>query len=98
MSSADLAAFLLARIEEDEDCSRYRIGIGDRHGLWQCEPERILAECEAKRRIIEEHASTTRSDPCDAHNANYETIPCDNLLYLAAVYADHPDYREEWRP
>lgn len=24
--------------------------------------------------------------------------PCHTLRALAAVYADHPDYREEWRP
>lgn len=59
---------------------------------------RVLAECEAKCRIVAEHAVTpTHGDPCDAHNASYETIPCDTLLLLAAPYADHPDYRPEWR-
>jgi hypothetical protein len=24
--------------------------------------------------------------------------PCDTVLALALPYADHPDYREEWRP
>jgi hypothetical protein len=24
--------------------------------------------------------------------------PCETLLALASVYADHPDYRDEWRP
>jgi hypothetical protein len=24
--------------------------------------------------------------------------PCDTLRVLATVYADHPDYRPEWRP
>ncbi|WP_434744798.1 DUF6221 family protein [Streptomyces sp. A-14] len=24
--------------------------------------------------------------------------PCPDLRDLAAVYADHPDYQQEWRP
>lgn len=24
--------------------------------------------------------------------------PCDTLLALAAVYSDHPDYQQEWKP
>ena len=58
-------------------------------------PARILAECDAKRRIVAEHAPI---DPCDAHDASFETMPCDTLRFLALPYADHPDYRDEWRP
>jgi hypothetical protein len=62
-------------------------------------PERVLAECEAKRQIIEEHGGRAPYfvDPCDAHDAEFKTIPCDTARFLAAVYADHPDYREEWK-
>lgn len=60
-------------------------------------PRRTLAECEAKRRIVELHGvNEYRVDPCDAHDANLETIPCETLRALAAVYAGHPDYRSEW--
>jgi hypothetical protein len=59
------------------------------------DPARVLAEVEAKRRIIAEHHPV---DPCDAHDASFDTIPCDTLLALASVYAEHPDYREEWKP
>ena len=47
------------------------------------DPARVLAECEAKRRIVQ--------------NAQ---DPGDDLFVaiLALPYADHPDYREEWRP
>lgn len=49
--------------------------------------ERALAECEAKRRII-----GWVTDP---------TIICEVadpiLRELARLYADHPDFREEWR-
>ena len=47
---------------------------------------RVLAECDAKRRIVEMAVD------------GYEYNPNPTLRYLAAVYADHPDYREEWRP
>ena len=47
------------------------------------DPARVLAECEAKRQIVQ--------------NAQ---DPGDDLFVaiLALPYADHPDYREEWRP
>jgi hypothetical protein len=56
---------------------------------------RVLAECEAKRRIVER---------CDPHMTpegatwEHEGLAMDVLGELASVYADHPDYREEWRP
>lgn len=62
-------------------------------------PRRVLAECAAKRAIIEQHPrdddgfcydSTTHARGCKwAH-------PCPTLRALAAVYKDHPDYRQEW--
>ena len=59
------------------------------------EPARALAEVDAKRRIIAEHHPV---DPCDAHDASFQTVECDTLRLLALPYADHRDYREEWRP
>jgi hypothetical protein len=67
-------------------------------------PARVLRDIEAKRAIIEEHRPRTdardlRSDPCDAHDPiTLESEPCDTLRHLAAVYRDHPDYREDWKP
>lgn len=49
------------------------------------DPARVLAECEAKRRIVEWYSG---SDPDDQ--------PVVKLLALP--YAGHPDHREEWRP
>lgn len=82
------------------------------------DPARVLAECEAKRRIVEAHPLVTdpqrlvkvwtRASPGNAcetcggnpvdSSAPIEDIgPCDTLLALAAIYADHPDCREEWK-
>jgi hypothetical protein len=57
-------------------------------------PDDVLADCDAKRRIVAEHHPI---DPCDAHDASFQSIDCDSLRLLALPYADHPDYREEWR-
>ncbi len=54
-------------------------------------PARVLAECDAKRHIIELQRSDLRDDPQDWE--------ADEVLRLLALpYADHPDYRMEWRP
>lgn len=53
-------------------------------------PGRVLAECEAKRRIVERYAHL--HDHGDSGDAQWV------LPLLALAYADHPDYREEWRP
>lgn len=73
------------------------------------DPARVLAECEAKRRIVALHAYQARGatwgecavcfDPQTGPGEyDFETWPCPTLRVLAAVYADHPDYRPEWRP
>ena len=48
------------------------------------DPARVLAECEAKRRIVAANAALT-----------YEPYV---LLCLALPYSDHSDYDEAWRP
>jgi hypothetical protein len=49
---------------------------------------RVLAECEAKRRIVDEFAPRLRM------NGDFDGL----FRALALPYADHPDYREEWKP
>jgi len=51
-------------------------------------PVRVLAECGAKRAIIEALGPESR-DP-------YPYVGSDVIAAFAAVYADHPDYRQEW--
>ena len=55
---------------------------------------RVLAECEAKRAVVGLHPEMLGWCQGCAH----ESYPCRTLLALALPYADHPDYREEWRP
>jgi hypothetical protein len=102
-----LAEFLLARYADEEAVARDAEGWfqstdwtssrAAEHGeLW--DPARVLAECEAKREIVEawRHESRGR-DGIPAR-----TPVAGALLWvmkqLAQPYSDHPDYRQEWRP
>jgi len=89
MSTQTIAEFLEARISEDE--ARASSGwarLGDsRWETTECgqdflTPTAVLAECAAKRVIIE----VAESEP---GSLSY-------LCPLAAIYKDHADYREEW--
>jgi hypothetical protein len=114
----ELSEFLLARIAEDEEVARERadddfyvmpdtsafeaVDIGPGWVL-AVRPARVLAECEAKRRIVETHPIYPDGDQhdCPGPWPGYQDAPnepCPTLRILALPYADHPDYRESWRP
>lgn len=67
-------------------------------------PDRVLAECEAKRRIVEMHKPYRRiiGVGCDVCIGSapfpFPDHPCPTLRLLALPYAGHPDYDEEWKP
>jgi hypothetical protein len=102
----DLAEFLLARIAEDEAeiAAGADFAVLDTSGwmghaaLWG--QERALAECSAKRDIVtelvDEHVTQRWTDarPTVRRSVRYPAV----LQALARPYADHPDYRQEWRP
>ena len=100
---SDLAEFLRARITEDgamvpsehagED---YGTGFNLDSVTVEVGCPRWLAECEAKRAIVELHHAAGRSGLCD--ECHSKVWPCPTLRLLALPHAGHPDYREEWRP
>lgn len=106
-----LTEFLLARIAEDEAAAK-RAGshnggatfANDNYGCLLVQPGRVLAECEAKRRIAELHQQEWGSEEGDDFMGSGRCItdgefhPCPTLREMGRPYADHPDYREEWRP
>jgi hypothetical protein len=57
--------------------------------------QRVLADCAAKRRIIEAYLEVvSHESPAYAAAADYmETV----VRELASAYADHPDYEARWR-
>lgn len=66
------------------------------------DPARVLVEVEAKRRLLRSHYDYQGYCPrChDWQNkpVEREAYPCEVVRLLALPYADHPDYRQEWRP
>ena len=52
------------------------------------DPARVLREVDAKRQLL------------DGHTPDYHWCPMGDsvLKMLALPYADHPDYRDDWRP
>jgi len=95
-----LVDFLLARIAEDEGANRRGPepeSWCDRGGGLHLSHARVAAECEAKRRIVEPWSSDPHSENnwrFGIHAAAHEVV----LRFLALPWADHPDYRSEWRP
>jgi hypothetical protein len=99
MDTMTLTEFLLSRIAEDE-ARVYGIhsGSGDPDFFWG--PDRIRAECEAKRRIVERYRRHERdvTPPGVALDDTARFALEDTMRDLAQTYADHPDYRQEWKP
>lgn len=97
---SDLTEFLLARIAEDEEAARSCEDWPECDPVYGCQahllPSRALAECEAKRHILEIAVPTVGVSNDFARGWDVGTSFAVRLL--AEVYADHPDYREEWRP
>lgn len=66
------------------------------------DPARVLAEVEAKRRILDEHRDEDGNcygcGLCNDGERRYKVDECPTKRALALPYSDHPDYREEWRP
>ncbi|MDG4791993.1 DUF6221 family protein [Micromonospora sp. WMMD1102] len=69
------------------------------------DPARVLAEVNAKRRILERHPGATATDECPGCSAwldgTWRTPPgtlCPEQVDMALPYAGHADYRPEWRP
>lgn len=105
-----LTDFLLARIAEDEAVAREARGAGEprpfamqvdndsRVSVILVHSARVLAECEAKRRIVEQFKAAEDLEG----NLDYDTRGAFEtaelaVSYLAQVYADHPDYVPAWR-
>lgn len=119
--TADLAAFLLARIAHDEAAAREQLELrAERYpdetdepgpdyqvdrGWWLlADPARVLAECDARRRIVAlaswEGSKDSLRDRLfgPAADEAFRQGIAAAMRALALPYADHPDYRQEWRP
>lgn len=93
---ANVVEFLLARITEEEEFSKPMVGLDDddRGGWAIAYGEQMMAECAAKRNILAQCSSIL-----DVGSREYDDAPelaLGVLRSLAAVYADHEDYQQEW--
>lgn len=89
---SDLLAFLAARLDEDEAAHKAS-------AIGPFEPRRALREVAAKRAIL------ARCEPFAGTNLGQHLQWSQEqqglhfaLHQMAAVYSDHPDYDQEWRP
>lgn len=62
------------------------------------DPERVLAEVEAKRQILDQNERYTAERRRMMGGWDPQSDDSPILAALATVYADHPDYRPEWAP
>lgn len=123
MTTDDLAAWLREQIAEDRRAASEAEADRDDDWWWgpdsesaserhiaRWDPDRVLAECDAKERILAAHRveqfsprpgvpHTVGCFSCHIADATlYAGGYCDTLRALALPYADRPGYREEWRP
>jgi hypothetical protein len=103
----ELAEFLLARVGEDEAVARAVRGSGvhdDRplvkEWIGVANPQRMLVWSDARRRIVALHRTATGAgtDAAATCGGCGHPEPCPTLRLMALPFADHPDYREDWRP
>ena len=97
--------FILARVAEDERAAHYamtRDPLNDRdtEGWWighyqhytRHDPARVVAQCEAIRRVV---LSCSEMQMSGVEMAAY--LATQTIRTLALAHADHPDFREDWR-
>lgn len=103
----ELAEFLLARIGEDEAVAQAASGSGvhdERPAVKEwialANPLRMIVWSDARRRIVALHhaASPNGTADQDVCAGCGHPDPCPTMRLMALPFADHPDYREEWRP
>lgn len=62
--------------------------------VYRHDPHAVLAECEAKRRLIEAAEEWRWDRDLAGPDPHSDWV----LELLALPYAGHPDYRDEWKP
>lgn len=87
--------------DPDDDCAVYRLEARfEAEHVLRWEPDNVLAECAAKRRLVEDYLDLDRQYKA-SHSEFTEARRFQALValgQLALVYADHPEYEAEWRP
>lgn len=92
----NITEFLLARIEEDETTAKAANNSGG--GDWWRSLE-IWPKIGPNIYDLPDADHIAHHSPARVHSPDYWAAPMDEVLeHLAAIYSNHPDYLEEWRP
>jgi hypothetical protein len=108
----DLITWLRAQLDDDERVAQEAISwtwrpeltnefVSAEH-IARWDPARVLAEVEAKRRILDLHEQAV-PDGHDQMGYRFacehcaQTTPCPTLRLLAQPYAERDGWQEEWR-
>lgn len=106
----DLATFLLARLDERALAIRTAVGssAGARltwNGIEVWTADTALADVAAKRRIVDRYLfAVRRAEEFRQEGRRQRSVEDLRavlalvLCELASAHAEHPDYRQEWRP
>jgi hypothetical protein len=90
---------LVAELEQDPAIDGW---LGERlEHIARWDPARVLAEVDAKRRILDEHDPSQTTKTCCPTCQDYDEsipAPCLTVRLLALPCANRPGYRDEWRP
>ena len=96
MNTPDMAAYLLERIAEDEQVARYHYTAAEPH-IARHDPARVIAECEAIRRVVELWEATSVPGVSDVDWDQGQHAGLDDAVrLLVRVYAARPDFPPEW--
>lgn len=81
------------------DCSGSRAPGENAAHVARHDPARVLRDIEARRSILDDLAEVIRWGERKGPDYQDGVDACERTLKrLALPYADHPDYRAEWRP
>lgn len=107
--TADLVQFLRDRLDEDQRLANGatwapesdwetlgNLDSGLARWIARHDPARVLAEVEAKREVV--RLAERAHDYHETFMNGFAAAMEHALRLFALPYADHPEYRDEWRP
>ncbi|WP_422744313.1 DUF6221 family protein [Micromonospora sp. WMMD754] len=101
----DLVTWMRQQLDDDERAARAWLPLGnpaaaDREHIARHDPARVLAEVDAKRRVIDVLRGFEPNDEWSTQPdmGLRQNNAAGALRALALPYADRPGYRDEWRP
>jgi len=110
MSDLTVTEFIEARITEDDKAAREDNDHSAMMTGFDVYVERVRIDLRALRAIVADHEPTGPMPSCSQCTDSMQhwritearagaprvTAPCDTVRHIAAIWADHPDYRKEW--